>query len=276
MSLSRQMSNGPWDHCLFLNFSFRIKRMKTLFTRPGMIAIVLVYFVFLVVNSCGPKSIDKISDAQNCLNHAAANEVDDCLSKIDGVDSTAAYELRCAGAFIKEGFLDPNVFVDSLNSLTSGGVTATTFVNVLGLITFNNESSISSNNSNASAAFNNCYLSGGKATTFLSSFGYLSTALALYGSLNGVAYNNGDSASTLGTKLATALAAAIADTTDATPGKANLETAIGSIVISTYQISCTGSVQISESMCTKFKTAISSAVPAGSARSTGDSFIGNL
>lgn len=246
------------------------------FWRVETLGLSLIVATFFVVNSCGPKAVDKIADAQICLDTANPTQVDDCLDKISGIESEAAYSLRCAGAFIKEGFLDPNVFIDSLSTITSGGVTASTFTQAMSLITFNNSSSISTNNGNAAAAFNNCYLSGGKATTFLASFGYFSTALALYGSLNGVTYDNGDSSSTFATKLTTALATAVLDTGDATPGKSNLKAAIGSIVLSTDQISCSGTKKIDASVCAKFQTAITSPSVSSDAGVVGGRFLTNL
>jgi hypothetical protein len=252
------------------------RKRHSFYSRAEFLGFGLLALIFLVVNSCGPKAIDKLSDAQICLDTANASQVDDCLSKIDGMESTAAYSLRCAGAFIKEGFLDPNVFIDSLSSITSGGVTASTFTQAMSLITFNNSSSISTNNTNAASAFNNCFLSGGKATTFLASFGYFSTALALYGSLNGVTYDNAESSSAFAAKLTTALATAVLDTADATPGKSNLKAALGSIVLSTYQISCSGSKKIDTTTCAKFESAVTTPTVSSNPEVVGGRFLTNL
>lgn len=251
--------------------------MKVNFFGREMVLIFLIFCSVFVINSCGPKQADDIADAQACLNQAVASEVDECLTKIDGIETAAAYGLRCAGAFIKEGFLDPTVFIDSLNSIGDSGLTSSGFAQAMGLITFNNETSIAANNANAEAAFNVCYLSEGKATTFLASFGYFSTAIALYGSLQPAGdYNNSDSPSVLAGKLLGALVIAVSDNADTTPGKANLETAIGSIIISTYQLSCSGATQIDEATCAKFESAIKTPSTSSEARVVGDRFISGL
>jgi hypothetical protein len=251
--------------------------MNVNFFGREMVLIFLIFCCVFVINSCGPKQADDIADAQACLNQAVASEVDECLTKIDGIETVAAYGLRCAGAFIKEGFLDPTVFIDSLNSIGDSGLTSSGFAQAMGLITFNNETSIAANNANAEAAFNVCYLSEGKATTFLASFGYFSTAIALYGSLQPDGdYNNSDSPSVLAGKLAIALATAVLDTEDTTLGKANLKTAIGSIIISTYQLSCSGATQIDEATCAKFESAIKTPSTSSEARVVGDRFISGL
>lgn len=258
---------------------FSQNRWYHMFTRPEIYALMLLMVIFMIVNSCGPKDVDKIADAQTCLDHAAPSEVDDCLSKLDGLESAAAYGIRCAGAFVKEGFLDANTFIDSLTSLNANGVTANTFASAMSVITFNNSTDISVNNNAASEAFQYCYKSEGKAATFLASFGYFSTALALYGSLQGnpaIDYDNTDSSSAFASKILLIVVAAVTDTTDATPGKVNLETAIGSIVISTYQISCTGGKKIDTSTCDKFENAINVPSASSSPRVVGDRFLGRL
>ena len=258
---------------------FYPRRLISLAAQPGFYALLLLVLIFMVVNSCGPKDVDKMADAQSCLDHAAPSEVDDCLSKLDGLETPAAYGVRCAGAFIKEGFLDANTFIDSLTSLNANGVTANTFATAMSVITFNNSTSIDTNNSAAAAAFQACYLSEEKAATFLASFGYFSTALALYGSLQGnpaIDYSNSDSASAFASKILLIVVAAVTDATDSTPGKANLETAIGSIVISTYQVSCTGSKKIDTATCDKFESAINSPSTSSSPRVVGDRFLGRL
>jgi len=87
---------------------------------------------------------------------------------------------------------------------------------------------------------------------------------------------NSDSPSVLSGKLAIALATAVLDTADTTPGKANLETAIGSIIISTYQLSCSGATQIDEATCAKFENAIYTPSTSSAARVVGDRFIARL
>lgn len=249
----------------------------------------LMSIALIVLFSCGKeRDIDKIGDAQLCMDElgasASASEVDECLTRIEGLESTAAYSLRCAGSFMKEGFLDPTKLTSAIEELESSGT-----ANFMSLITFTSANDISSDTSNAYAAFEHCLKAEGKASTLFASFGYI--AMSLYQYMDGNDGGN-DCVSTPGATgyafdtCAAAWAAnplnftpppgVLGNLLDASAGNpstdaVDVQTSIGSVMVSTYNVSCMGRVA-NVDLCDKLKTAIDAAGGTSDARAVAVKF----
>jgi len=97
----------------------------------------------------------------------------DCVTKVDGLTSTGSYNIRCAAAFVREGFANPTKYTTAFDSLKGSSGTS----GFMGLITFSSAKSIATDTANANTTFNDCFKAGAKGKTLISSFGYLSKSL---------------------------------------------------------------------------------------------------
>jgi hypothetical protein len=239
----------------------------------------LVTIITSALISCGKeKDIDKIGNAQLCLDGLAvsstAADVNDCLSKIDGIESTAAYGIRCAGSFMKEGFLNPSKMISAMSQLN--GTTGTT--SFMKLITFTSAGVLAADTADSYTAFNDCLLGEGKGSTLFASFGFVAMSLYKY-------FNANDAADcpaapgpsgypfdtcttgylTYSTNVAdptfpanTASLQALSDPTTANAPAQTVQASIGAVLISTSNISCVGSATNAQ-LCKLITTAISDA-----------------
>lgn len=238
----------------------RIKKFHAAFLALGLA---------LALLGCGKeKDSDKVGNAQLCLDKLGSNskpsEVDICVSKIDGVESASAYGLRCAGSFMKEGFLNPNKIINAMAQLNSGGGGT---VNFMSLITFTSTANISTDTANSSTAFNYCLRGEGKGSTLMASFGFM--AMSLYQFMNAKSDPScadaptatGYDFSTCATNFIIAQPAAAVELTNATSVDAatiSLQGSVGAVIIATYNISCVGTAANS-SLCTTISQSITSA-----------------
>lgn len=205
---------------------------------------------------CGSETeVDKIGDAQQCLNSATATTAMNCVTKVEGLTSTGAYNIRCGAAFVREGFANPTKYTNAFGNLNNGQGTAI----FMGLISFSSAGNITTDAANASTTFSDCYKAAAKGKSLISAFGYFSTALLKYFAGTGQAScqspTNGsynlkkcldDVAAAAGGGDATALdyLAKIASTdSNVTPDSSpagQLQASLGSVIISAYNISCSG------------------------------------
>jgi hypothetical protein len=245
----------------------------------------------LALSSCGKEQdVDKIGDAQLCIDKlgssATSSEVDDCLGKIDGISSLAANNLRCAGGFLKEGFLSATKLTTAMKALEDSGTNS-----FIGLVTFTSGSSISANVSNAASTFDYCLKAENKGATLISSFGYV--GMALYNFLNTT-----DDASCSDTPGATgydftgcvdtftsptnlnaipnAMALAqLGDENTANASAVALQNGIGSVVISTVTLSC-GTASANADLCKSMTDAVTSAGGTSNPRKVAKYFLQGL
>lgn len=241
----------------------------------------------LTLASCGSeKESDKIGDAQICLNSATtAATANACLTKIDGITSTAAYAVRCNGSFISEGFASPTKYITAAQSLNGSNNGTTTF---MGLITFTSAGSLSTDLTNASNTFTYCLTSGAKGTTLLSSFGYLAMSMYNYARSTGngatqtacpttptaSGYNFSSCLTAFAVTNAVSNATAISNMVSSSTSDSaasTLQSSMGSVIVSTYNISCSGS-SANQSLCNTLNTAITNAGGVNNTRSVAVQF----
>lgn len=243
---------------------------------------VLFFYTPFILSSCGSeKDVDKIGNAQQCLNEATSSTAMDCVTKVDGLTSTGSYNIRCAAAFVREGFANPTKYTTAFDSLKGSSGTS----GFMGLITFSSAKSIATDTANANTTFNDCFKAGAKGKTLISSFGYLSTALLNYfASILGT--TECSTPSTSGYDLTSCIASAksttdptkiieiakIVSSTESDSSSAGLvQSSVGSVIISTYTISCSGK-GANQDLCDKLSASITAGGGTSSPRGVAISF----
>lgn len=250
--------------------------------------------VFLIIG-CGAKDADKIGDAQICLDKATtASQADTCMSKVDGIETSSAYGIRCSAKFIAEGFGSPSRIVDVFSSLDGGGDVN----DLMSLITFTAKGSITADTTSAADTFQYCYNSGGKGSTLLVSFSNI--AMSLYNFIATIGGAPGSCASTPSGSpskydFANCLSATVTqciatpgsafctsfddinDTTaSASAGAQSVQNAIGTTVITTHRLSCSSGTGANATLCSEFDRAISDAGGTSNPRRVAVELIQNL
>ncbi len=227
---------------------------------------ILLLLLALGLVACGKeKDSDKVGNAQLCLDKLASNstpaEVDICLAKAEGVETASAYGLRCAGSFMKEGFLNPNKIINAMTQLTGAAGSTTNFME---LITFTSAANITSDTNNSSTAFNYCLRGEGKGSTLLASFGFMAMSLYKFmDSKSGVSCADTPDAtgydfSTCLTGFVTLAPGSAADLINASsvdPATVTIQTSMGAVIIATSNISCTGT-SANTTLCLSISQAI--------------------
>lgn len=232
-------------------------------TQKTTIKTVRVLFATLVLSTifgCGSsKEVDKIGDAQQCLNVATSATAMDCVTKVDGITSTGAYNIRCAAAFVREGFTNPAKYTNAFSSLNGGGS-----ANFMSLVSFSSAGTINTDAVNASTTFSDCYSAGAKGKSLISAFGFFSTALMKFFADSCPSVNSCKTPTTSGYNLTTCMtdsanalctaSLSLVDTS-ASSAAATVQSSIGSVIISTYNISCSGS-SANKELCNTLKASI--------------------
>ncbi len=196
-------------------------------------------FALLLAACGGPKEIDQIAEAQNCLNTADPADAPACVSKVDGLESQSAYLIRCVGKFAKEGFNSPTKIAAALTNL-SGGSGASGSTQMMAALSFTAETSASLNASSAQEALALCTQAKSKGLILLSGLSSTATTLASLGGL--------DPSTMTGAQLQTLMGTLASDP--------NATTAVGSAVISIYESNCSGTQETTGSFCEQFESAV--------------------
>lgn len=238
--------------------------------------ILSIAMISFLLPSCGAKKeVDQIGDAQLCLDKLgaspAAADVNECLSKVADLSSPAAETIRCSGGFMKEGFASGKRFIDAFSAI-NGGTTNSSTQALMGILTFTSANTLTTDTSNARSAFTSCLASGGKGSTLLASFSYLTMGLVSFFNAKGAGtcpttpttaaggykfYDISTCISTCSVACAIGSASLIdANTADVT--SATTQSALGAVIIATYNASCTGSTA-NQDLCGTFSTAVSGA-----------------
>ncbi len=211
--------------------------------KPSTFKYLLLGLALLTTSGCGTKTNgDKVKEAQQCLNTSTPASAPDCLEKITGLESEAAYLIRCAALFIQQGFATPATIATAADSLKGGSSTSSTAA-AMTVLAFNSSSSQATNYTNSNLAVTYCTLSKSKGLTMLASLAQMATA-ANY-------VKNTISACTAAADMNAQLACmkTNADTTT--------KTAVGTAVLSAYNANCAGPTVTASyaQACTQFNTA---------------------
>ncbi|XGC80218.1 hypothetical protein ACES2L_12880 [Bdellovibrio bacteriovorus] len=130
----------------------------------------------LLLTGCEAEQTEKdmLAEAQYCLDDAQSEtEADTCMTKISGLNSERANELRCAAGFYQVA--SPENLSQALNSMNeSGGSTA----GVLGVLAFSSRDRVN-------ATFNYCNASGSEGLQLLGAMAKTATILNDLGAVLG-------------------------------------------------------------------------------------------
>tara|TARA_B110001454_G_C12723326_1_gene436674 strand:- start:30867 stop:31640 length:774 start_codon:yes stop_codon:yes gene_type:complete len=234
-----------------------IKKPRLTFVRCFLVTLTSTLFL-----GCGSATdVDKIGDAQQCLNSATSTTAMSCTTKVDGLTSTGAYNIRCAAAFVREGFANPTKYTTAFSSLNGGKST-----NFMSLVSFSSTGDITTDASNASTTFSDCYSAGAKGKTLISAFGYFSTALMKFfadscpsvtscKSPSSGNYDLGKCITDAGTALCVEAANIALTSTPDSSASGQVQSSLGSVIMSTYNISCSGS-GANKDLCATLKASV--------------------
>jgi hypothetical protein len=231
------------------------------------------FFIFFIVSGCSSSSsdADKLGDAQLCLDKlragATSAQVEVCTSKVEGVTSAGAHNIRCSAGFIREGFADFTRLNSAIGAI-SGGTGSSQVQSLMGLLSFTSAGVIATDFSRTADTFNACYSSLGKGSTLLASFSYFTMGLMNYFSVKGACavppivsggYRYYDLGACL-TSAAGSLPLAIVELVNSGSSDAaavEAQNSIGAVLIATYSLSCVGTVA-QASLCSLLSNAINS------------------
>lgn len=206
----------------------------------------LISSAVLLASCGGPKDVDKIADAQDCLDHAATSEVADCVAKVDGMESESAYLIRCVGKFAKEGYNDTTKLATALTGTSGTDTGATGSLSMMASLAFKAESTAALNSASATEAADFCVKSKSKGLISLANLAKVATVT---GYLGGQDLNTLD-----GDALKTLMGTLQSDP--------NAQEAVGSAVATIYQSTCTNDSKTAGNFCQQFESALT-AVPGG-------------
>jgi hypothetical protein len=194
----------------------------------------------------GATDSDKILDAQSCLDKASADEAEDCVAKVDGINSQAADLIRCSGKFVGEGFSDPSKLSTAMANLTNSGNGTNGSTAMIAALAFTAESTETDNSNSAQDAFNFCTSAKAKGLILLAGLSQTATVLA---SLS-ASIDLSNPSSITGTNLQTAMSALI--------GNPTASAAVGNAVVSMYSSNCTSGNSTTGNFCSQFQSVIDS------------------
>jgi hypothetical protein len=237
---------------------------------------VIVCSLVLVTTSCSKEKddLDLVIEAQECLDKYSqeGGDINACEQKIEGIETPAAYSIRCSIGYLREG-LTTSALIAAFAELETA--TAQNVRDFLDLISFDNAGAglagVSANTTSASNSFDVCSDSQAKGATIIAAYSYITNLLYQYScDNNGVGTPAGScnaDDNDLGRALASIrLGVPVWPTNDPT-------TRIGNIVIAAHEVSCE-SGEANESLCDFFNRAIN--VGGSNANAVGEAFVDAL
>lgn len=222
--------------------------------------------------SCGKATdLDKIADAQACLDKITSSSdstgIAACKSKVSGLTSTGAQSILCSANFMREGFTNPSDIASKMANLNNGDTTA-----LMSAITFTTGANVTEDALNAKNTFQYCRNSGGKGATILSAFAYIPMAIIEAGN-DGAGTSQAQCAKSGGAYNLSNCVTAMA--VDGNLSSASLKTAIGQVVIATYDVSCASS-SANEDLCNMLSTAITNGGGGSNPQGVGDALLEDI
>lgn len=207
---------------------------------------ILLGLATLALTNCGKKDIDRVSEGQECLDHATSDTALSCLDKIDGLTSPSAQIVRCSIYFVDQGFSDPTRISRVADQITSGsGSSSSSSVAALTVMGFT--ASKYTNNENlalSQTAFTACQASLAGGLVYLSSMSSIATNLLHdfgFDPSSGTPPTESDIHDTL--------------CTGAGPSTTT-KTAMGDAALAAYNQNCVGKDISQDAMCQQFQTAV--------------------
>lgn len=197
----------------------------------------------LLATSCSKKDPDKIAEAQDCLDKASANEAPACVEKISGLESEAAYSIRCSAALIYQGLTDPTRLVDIAKQMQSSGGNSTA---AIGLLSFS-KPDIDTAVTLANQALEDCGKAGSAGRVLLASMASMATAINKAGIGAVVTACDPAAANYDSANCQQAVSNAVCSADSSTLGQA---------AQAAYTQGCQGSAQENSSVCAQYAAAL--------------------
>jgi hypothetical protein len=201
---------------------------------------------------CKETETDKVADAQFCIDQATATNVNECVTKIVGIETRAAYVIRCTAKFVEQSYTEGDRIFSALKNLDNGD-SGNQSAAVMAALAFTAAGTTAggwtTNLANAELAVSLCKQADLKALINIASYATIATVA---GQLAGAITPNADG-SISQSQLQTALASA--------SGNPAAQTAIGNAALTSYQENCTdtGTGEAPGEFCTQFDAAIDQA-----------------
>ena len=135
-----------------------------------LVKLISLFSIALVFTACSSDR-EKLGDAQACMDSADATNVDECLTKIDGITTSQSYLIRCGAIYIKEGFDSAEKISSAFQNLEQGN----SVVDFFSVLAFDGEDA----ETNMNLAIEYCNQSGSSGFVFLTSMVTVATTLSL-------------------------------------------------------------------------------------------------
>ncbi len=210
-----------------------------------MIALLILATGTLFMMGCESEDAKKISNAQNCLDHATSSTVSECTDIVSGMTSKESYHIRCSAHYISQGFTGAR-FASAFEQLKSSGSSVDPMTTAMAFMAFNSQTE-------ADTTLSDCTASGVQSLLRMSTLTSLATVVASASSLLSSVGTTGLTA----TQMQTAVQSLISS-----PNASTNQT-IGTIAISAQAAYCnTGSSFATNEVCTNLNAAVSSGASA--------------
>ena len=223
--------------------------MKTNFAKSAAYTMFLVGSLFLI-SACETAEDRSLAAGQACLDGAStAADADRCVALVQGINTPAAYSIKCAAHFIAQGFTGARIAsaVDRMKNNSTPGTDP--MISIMSYLVFSNTNATHSED----AAVADCAASGVASLGRLADLAKLATMTVKMGGLN---LTNFDPATVDTTTLANNMKNAI--TQMANSGSAADQAAAGNVVLNLNSTLCSaGSTFKDKEACTYIGQAIS-------------------
>lgn len=219
--------------------------------RSGFLALALTC-AWILSGCSGAKDSDKIADAQNCLDTATATEAANCVSKVDGINSSAADLIRCVGKFVKEGFNDSTKMANAITQLKNNGNGSNGSTAMMAALVFRAEATTALNSASVQQTLRYCTSANSKGLILLAGLAQTSTVLTDIAGAN--------PATLTGSDLQTIMAA--------NANNPAAQAAVGTAIVSIYSANCGTGQTTTGNFCQQFNSVVSS-VSGGVSNSSG-------
>jgi hypothetical protein len=209
----------------------------------------------LAGTGCSEGVADQLADAQECLDAYSRNgggDLNVCENYVADLSTPAAFGIRCATGFIREGFTSAQTYINAFNQMST--INSTTVRDFLRLISFDsvpggNSVAVNANYTNAQKVYSACASSLAKGATLISTFSFITNVLFKY------ACDQASECDMDNDALVYAIpAVAVGGTSAANSAKADL----GTIVVNTHTVSCSTGAS-NQTLCKFMSTAIQNA-----------------
>lgn len=196
------------------------------------------------LSSCKKSDADSVADAQRCLDKSTSSTVNACLDYVQGIETEAAYLIRCSASFIFQDFTNPTRLSNIAEQMKNSGSSSSTVA--LGMLSFSKPTDVNQAASLANSTFQDCVKSKSKGMILLSAMANIASSANAAGVGDIVDKCDSTSPGYNATDCENATKDGICNASPATVGNATLIA---------YQQSCLGSNQQNSSVCTDFATA---------------------